>query len=210
MADELVLYTNPMSRGRIARWALEEIGAPYRTEILDFATTMKSPDYLAINPMGKVPAIRHGETIVTEAAAICAYLADAFPEAGLAPKTLAARGVYYRWLFFAAGPLEAAVSNTALGFVPPPERERMMGYGNMKLALDALETALSRGEYIVGDSFTGADLYVGSQIGYGLMFGTIEKRSIFEDYWKRIGARPANLRARAIDDALAAKARDKH
>ena len=85
MADELVLYTNPMSRGRVARWMLEEVGQPYKAEILEYARSMKAPEYLAINPMGKVPALRHGDTIVTEGAAICAYLADVFPEAGLSP-----------------------------------------------------------------------------------------------------------------------------
>ena len=117
MNDSLILYTNPMSRGRIARWMLEEIGAPYRTEIVEFGPTMKAPEYLAINPMGKVPAIRHGETVVTECAAICAYLADAFPDADLAPP-LAERGAYYRWLFFAAGPLEAAITDRDLGMEP--------------------------------------------------------------------------------------------
>src|SRR3712207_2563476 len=118
MADELVFYTNPMSRGRIVRWMLEEVGQPYRTELLDYGTTMKAPAYLALNPMGKVPAIRHGETVVTEAAAIGAYLADAFPQAGLAPPPGdRRRGPYYRWLFFGAGPVEAAVTNTALGLV---------------------------------------------------------------------------------------------
>jgi glutathione S-transferase len=112
MTDELVFYTNPMSRGRIVRWMLEEIGHPYRTELLDFGTTMKAPSYLSINPMGKVPTIRHGDTVVTEVAAICAYLADAFPRAGLAPPPGdRLRGPYYRWLFFAAGPVEAAVTN---------------------------------------------------------------------------------------------------
>ena len=115
MTDDLVFYTNPMSRGRIARWMLEEVGCSYRTELLEYGTTMKAADYLAINPMGKVPAIRHGDTIVTECAAICAYLADVFPDAGLAPPP-DARGAYYRWLFFAAGPLEAAVVNHSLGF----------------------------------------------------------------------------------------------
>src|SRR5258706_7540958 len=110
MPDELVFYTNPMSRGRIVRWMLEEVAKPYRTEIMDFATNLKGPRYLAINPMGKVPAIRHGDTVVTEAGAICAYLADAFPQAGLAPPTGdKARGPYFRWLFLAAGPIEAAV-----------------------------------------------------------------------------------------------------
>src|SRR5215831_8645523 len=140
MADELTFYTHPMSRGRVVRWMLEEIGQPYRTELLDYSTTMKAPAYLAINPMGKVPAIRHGETVVTESAAICAYLADAFPQTGLAPPPDdRLRGPYYRWLFFAAGPLEAAVSDKAMGFVVPPERERMMGYGRLEHVIDTLE-----------------------------------------------------------------------
>src|SRR5882762_4414095 len=97
MPDELTFYTHPMSRGRIARWMLEEIGQPYRTELLDYGTTMKAPAYLSINPMGKVPAIRHGDTVVTEGAAICAYLADAFPEARLAqPVAHRRRGPFYR------------------------------------------------------------------------------------------------------------------
>ncbi|MGO8918954.1 MAG: glutathione S-transferase family protein [Stellaceae bacterium] len=207
MTDELVFYTNPMSRGRIARWMLEEVGQPYRTEVLDFGTTMKAPAYLAINPMGKVPAIRHGDTVVTEGAAICAYLADAFPQAGLAPPPGdRRRGPYYRWLFFAAGPVEAAVTNKALGFVVPEGRERMAGYGSFADAINALEGAVSRGDYLVGDSFTAADVYVGSQIGWGLMFGTIETRAAFERYWARLSARPAARRAKEIDDALAAGA----
>jgi glutathione S-transferase len=203
MDDELVLYTNPMSRGRIARWMLEEIGEPYRTELLDYATTMKAPDYLAINPMGKVPALRHGDVAVTETAAICAYLADAFPRAKLAPPPgHRLRGPYYRWLFFSAGPVEAAVSNKALGFVVPAERERMMGYGRIEQVMAALEQAVSRADYLVGDSFTAADLYVGSQLGFGMMFGTIEKRPAFQQYWQRISARPAFVRAKERDDAL--------
>ena len=130
MADTLTLYTNPMSRGRIARWMLEEVGQPYETIVLDYATTMKGPEYLAINPMGKVPAIKHGDVVVTECAAICAYLADAFPRAGLAPPPNdKLRAPYYRWLFFAAGPLEAAVTNKAMGFSPPADKEGMVGYG---------------------------------------------------------------------------------
>src|SRR5208282_4658952 len=133
MADDLILYTNPMSRGRIARWMLEEVGQPYKTEVLDYASTMKGQPYLAINPMGKVPALRHGDAVVTEAAAICAYLADAFPQAALAPPSGdRRRAPYYRWLFFAAGPVEAAVTNKAMSFVVPPEREGMAGYGNFE------------------------------------------------------------------------------
>ncbi len=205
MADELTLYTNPQSRGRIARWMLEEVGEPYRVEVLDYATTMKAPAYLAINPMGKVPALRHGDAVVTETAAICAYLADAFPQAGLAPPPGdKMRAPYYRWLFFAAGPAEAAASNKALGFVVPPERERMMGYGRTELVLDVLESAVSHSEYLAGNTFTAADLYVGSHIGFGLMFGTIEKRPAFERYFQRLSARPAWRKAMELDDALAA------
>ena len=205
MSDEIIFYTHPMSRGRIVRWMLEEIGQPYRTELLDYDTTMKAPAYLAINPMGKVPAIRHGDTVVTEAAAICAYLADAFPEARFAPPPGdRLRGPYYRWLFFVAGPLEAAWTNKAMGFVVPQERERMMGYGRFEHVINVLE-GVSRAEYVVGDSFTAADVYVGSGIGFGMQFGMIEQRPAFERYWQRLSARPAALRAKQIDDALAAQ-----
>ena len=204
MSDELVFYTNPMSRGRIVRWMLEEVGEPYRTEVLDFGA-VKAPAYLAINPMGKVPALRHGETVVTEGAAICAYLADAFPRAGLAPPLGdKRRGVYYRWMFFAAGPVEAAVTNKALGFVVPEGREMMAGYGRFADVMDTLEGAVSRSDYVVGDSFTAADVYFGSQIGWGLQFNSMEKRPTFERYWARISERPAAVRARQIDDKLIA------
>jgi len=206
MADELVFYTNPRSRGRIGRWMLEEVGVPYRTEVLDYGTTMKAPAYLAINPMGKVPALRHGDVVVTEAAAICAYLADAFPHAKLAPPSGdRLRGPYYRWMFFAAGPMEASVTNNTFGFKVPPEREGSVGYGSFDRVIKTIEDALARGNYLVGDSFTAADLYVGSQIGFGLMFGTIEKRPAFTSYWQRISARPACARARELDDALMPK-----
>jgi len=206
MTDELVLYTNPMSRGRVVRWMLEEIGQPYKVEVLDYASTMKGPAYLAINPMGKVPALCHGEAIVTETAAICAYLADAFPQARLAPPPGdRLRAPYYRWLFFCAGPYEAASSNKVLGFVVPPERERMMGYGNIGKVLSTLEAAVSSGDYLVGNSFTAADVYVGSQIGFGMMFGMLEARPAFERYWQRLSARPAFVRAKQLDEEKAAE-----
>jgi glutathione S-transferase len=203
MSDELVFYTNPMSRGRIVRWMLEEVGQPYKTELLDYASTMKAPEYLAVNPMGKVPALRHGDTVITECAAICAYLADAFPGARLAPPhTDRARAPYYRWMFFAAGPLEAAWTNQAMGFTVPPDRERMSGYGNLAMVLSTLEGAVSGRPYLAGDSFTAADVYVGSQLGFGLQFGMIEKRPAFVDYVGRLTTRPAAIRAKQIDDAL--------
>ena len=205
MADELVLYTNPMSRGRIARWMLEEVGQPYRAEVLEYAS-MKSPEYLAINPMGKVPVVRHGDTIVTEAAAICAYLADVFPEVGLAPPPGSRlRGPYYRWLFFAAGPVEAANTNKALNVVVPTERTAMVGYGSQERTLAALESQLKRSEYIAGDRFTAADVYVGSHIGFGMRFGAIDQRPAFGRYWGLVSARPGAVRAREIDDKLVAE-----
>jgi glutathione S-transferase len=201
MADTLTFYTNPMSRGQIVRWMLEEVGAPYEQVLLDYGTTMKAPEYLAINPMGKVPAIKHGDRIVTECAAICAYLADAFPVAGLLPD-LAHRADYYRWMFFGAGPLEQAITNTALGFVVPAEKKMMAGYGDFGDAMNGLETAVAGKRYIAGDRFSAADVYVGSQIGWGLAFSSIEKRPAFEAYWAGICERPAYLRGKAIDDAL--------
>lgn len=204
MTAELVFYTSPMSRGRIVRWMLEEVGAPYRTEVLEFPA-MKTARYLAINPMGKVPAITHGGTVVTETAAICAYLADAFPQAGLAPPPGdAARGAYYRWLFFAAGPVEAAITNKSFGFEVPAGREIMAGFGSFAAVADALENAVSAGDYVAGDRFTAADVYVGAQIGWGMQFNAIEKRPAFERYVARVSERPAAVRAREIDDALIA------
>jgi len=150
MASEIVFYTNPMSRGGIVHWMLEELGEPYDTEVLEFGTTMKAPAYLAVNPMGKVPAIKHGDVVVTEAAAICAYLADAFPQAKLAPPA-AERGRYYRWMFFGAGPVEAAVSNKACGFHPTKEQEGQVGYGSLQRVVDTLAEAVAGRQYIAGD-----------------------------------------------------------
>jgi glutathione S-transferase len=201
MSKDLIFYTNPMSRGRIVRWMLEEVGQPYETVVLDYASGMKGADYLAINPMGKVPAIKHGDTVVTEGAAICAYLADAFPQAGLAPP-LSDRGDYYRWLFFGAGPVEAAVTARSLGFEPKPEQKRMAGFGSLEDTLNTLEHAVTGHQFLAGDRFSAADVYTGSQIGWGMQFGSIEKRPAFTAYWDRVSSRPAAVRAREIDDAL--------
>lgn len=204
MTATLTFYTNPMSRGQIARWMIEEVGQPYEQVLLDYGTTMKSPEYLAVNPMGKVPAIKHGDVVVTEVAAICAYLADAFPEAGLAPAP-ADRANYYRWLFFAAGPVEAAITDRALGIEVPKDKSMMAGYGSFATMLDGLESAVAGKRYITGDRFSAADVYVGSQIGWGLAFGSIEKRPAFEAYWAGLSERPAYLKAKAIDGALVPK-----
>jgi glutathione S-transferase len=200
--SDLTLYTNPMSRGRIARWMLEEIGVPYKTEILDFGSEMKSHAYRSINPMGKVPAIKHGDTVVTECAAICAYLADAFPGANLAPP-IKNRGLYYRWLFFAAGPLEMAVSNKAMGFEITPDKLRMAGCGSYADVMNTLEYAVSENRFVAGDHFTAADVYIASHLGWGMHFGSIEKRQHFVDYLSHISDRPAYKRANQIDEEAA-------
>jgi glutathione S-transferase len=196
-------YTNPRSRGRIARWMLEETGEPYETHVLEYGTTMKADEYLAINPMGKVPAIDHDGVVVTETAAICAYLADAFPEKRLAP-AVSDRGAYYRWLFFFSGPLEAAVINRALGLEVPADKAMMSGYGaSLDAITDIVEATLKRTAYIAGDTFTAADVYCGAQIGWGMQFGTLEKRPAFVEYWARLDTRPAYVKASELDDALA-------
>jgi glutathione S-transferase len=199
--SELVFYTNPQSRGRIAHWMMEELGQPYETVWLGYGPEMKSAQYRAVNPMGKVPAIRHGAVVVTEAAAICAYLADAFPQAELAPApTSPERAPYLRWLFFAAGPLEQAVTAKAMGWAVPQGREGMAGFGTYADTLDAQETALRPGPFVCGERFTAADVYVGSSLSWGLMFGTIESRPVFVDYVARLSARPALLRAGQINE----------
>jgi glutathione S-transferase len=197
-------YTNPMSRGQIARWALHEVGADYEQHLLDYGTTMKSPEFLAINPMGKVPAIVQDGHIVTECAAICVWLADAFPASGLGP-TPAERADYYRWLFFAAGPVEAAVTNRALGFTPAAEQEAMAGYGNFAAVMDALDAKLTADAYICADRFTMADVYLGAQVDWGLQFGSMEERASFQAYAERLRARPAYQAAKAIDNQLIAE-----
>ncbi|WP_020484477.1 glutathione S-transferase family protein [Methylomonas sp. MK1] len=200
--NDLVFYTNPQSRGRIAHWMLEELGEPYETVWLEFGAAMKNADYLAVNPLGKVPALKHGAALVTETAAICAYLADRFPEKNLLPAiNHPARADYFRWLFFAAGPLEQALTARALGWQVPEGKNGFVGFGSYEAAIDAVEKALLPGPYICGEQFTAADVYVGSQLGWGMMFGTIDKRPLFEDYVARIYARPAALQAIRLNEA---------
>jgi len=201
MPDPLVFFTNPRSRGQIVRWMLEEVGAPYETVLLDYGTTMKAPDYLAINPMGKVPAIRHGGRVVTECAAICAYLADAFPEAGLAPAPTE-RDAYYRWLFFAAGPIEAVFTARAIGWEVPADKQGMAGFGNFDLAIDTVAAAIAGKAFLAGDRFSAADLYVASQLDFMLGFGLLAPRPEFDAYLEPLRERPAWRRAKEIDAAL--------
>ena len=206
-SQALRFFSNPMSRSRMVRWMLEECEAEYETVVLEYGPAMKAPEYLALNPMGKVPAIRHGELVVTENAAICAYLAEQFPDKQLAPPADSPeRGTYYRWLFFAAGPMEAATTAKALGLLAPPERRAAAGYGTYEDVMDATEfavrAALARGGHLCG-AFSAADLYRAGYLSFGMQFGTIEKRPVFEQYAQLIVSRPAAVRANALDDALA-------
>lgn len=198
---ELVFYTNPQSRGRIVRWMLEECGVDYRTVVVEYGTEMKSEPFISINPMGKVPAIVYAGKPVTETSAIIAFLADLCPEANLAPPP-EQRQDYYRWMFFAAGPLEAALTNKSLGFDLPADKSRMAGYGSYDLVVDTLAKKVSRTPYITGETFTAADVYVGSHVGYGLLFGGLPKLAEFTDYFERVSARPARQRADEMDNAL--------
>lgn len=204
MPSEIIFYHNPMSRGQIVRWMLEEVGAPYDTEILDYASSMKDENYRAINPMMKVPAISHNGNIVTECAAICAYLADMFPEAGLGPRDNE-KADYYRWLFFAAGPLEQAVTNKAVGFEPSAERERMFGYGNYDLAVNTLASHLADRDYVCGSRFNAADVYVGSAVLWGTQFGTLPNLDPFIAYGERLSTREAYKRGKEEDTQLIAE-----
>ena len=201
---DLIFYTNPQSRGQTVRWMLEEVGAPYQAEILDYGTTMKADAYLSVNPMGKVPAISHRGKVVTEVAAICCYLADAFPEAHLAPPPQD-RADYYRWIFFTSGPVEAAFSNKAAGFEPTPERQAMFGYGTYDRAMATLEAAVSARPFLAADRFTAADLFVGAMVGFMLQFNLLEPRPAFTDYVARVTDRPAYRRAKEIDGKLIAE-----
>ncbi len=198
----LALYTHPMSRGRVARWMLEETGLPYDEVILDFNTSMKSPEYLAINPMGKVPALKHGDTVITENAAICTYLADLVPEKKLAPAIGSkARGDYYRWLYFLAGPAEAMLTAKRTGHFAEAMHA---GYGNEGDALQTLERALAGKNHLAGDHFTAVDLYAAAFLGFYMRSGMIEPTPEFGRFAGLHAARPAFARASEIDNMLLA------
>lgn len=205
MSDDLVLYYNPMSRARIVHWMLEEVGAPYRLEVLRFdRREHKAEKFLSVNPMGKLPALVHRGVVVTETAAICAYLADAFPQAKLVPPVDSPlRGTYYRWLFFAAASLEYASVDKSLGrTVDQPSR---MGYGTYEDTLAAVERALTPGPFVLGEQFSAADVYLGSQLAWGMMVKSIEPRAVFNEYNARLMARPAFARMGEQANKIAAQ-----
>ena len=202
MAD-LIFYTNPMSRGQIVRWMLEEVGEPYETKIVDYAA-MHDDAYRAVNPMMKVPAIVHDGKVVTECAGIIAYLADVFPNAGLAPRS-EEKADYYRWLFFAAGPIEQALTSKTMGFEPTAEQSRSVGFGDVGRTVKTLADHLADRDYLCGSRFTAADVYVGSHVMWGMQFGTLPSLDSFVAYGERLSARDAYKRGKAEDMRLIAE-----
>ena len=206
MNDEIVFYHSPMSRGRMVHWMLEEVGAPYRVELINLEKgDQKKPGFLAVNPMGKLPAISHRGTVVTETGAIIAYLADAFPAAKLAPAIGdPARGSYLRWMFFGAGCVDSALVDRMLAR-PAPDRPSALGYGRHEDVAKVLEQAVTPGPFILGERFSAADVYVGSQIGWGLMMKTLEPLPAFRAYMGGLAQRPAFKCFNAQSDELAAK-----
>lgn len=203
--SDLVLYSNKMSRGRIAHWMLEELSIPYQIKWVDFGPRMKSKTYTAINPMGKVPALVHGEAIVTETPAILTYLADTFSEKNLIPpQGSPERAAFYRWMFFIAGPLEAAASAKFMGWSPPEKTPAgtpaigFLGYGSLELTLSTLESHLAKNVYVCGKQFTAADVYLASHLHFSMMIAkTIDQRATFTEYVNRLNKRPAKLRVDA-------------
>ena len=198
----LTLYTNPMSRGRIARWMLEEVGEPYETRIVEYGPQMKGPEYRALNPMGKVPTLVHDGTVVTENAAILSYLAEVFPQAGLMPQD---RAGFYRWMFFGAGSLEYAIVNRSLGWEVEPDKRGRVGYGSFEDVVAALVGHLSERTYFCDERFTVVDVFVGAQISWALRFGTLPEEPALVAYRDRLRDRPAAIRASEIDDRLIAE-----
>ena len=204
MAD-YTFFHNPMSRAAIARWALEEAGVDYETVLVDWQD--KPKELLDANPMGKLPTIIHHHNghdhVVTEAAAVCHYVAEQH-----APQLLAKSeemADYFRWLFFAAGPVEQAVTAKSMGWDVPEDKQGMAGFGSYDRAVDALDSWLQSHDYVCGDRFTMADVYVGSQVIWGLMFGALPERDSFKVYRDRCEAREGRKAARAIDDKMIAE-----
>jgi glutathione S-transferase len=201
----LTLYHATPSRSSIVRWMLEEIGEPYDIHLLHLAKgEQQTPGYLAVNPMGKVPALKHGDVVITEAAAICTYLADAFPKAGLSvPISDPRRGVYLKWLFFGPGCIEPAMMDRAF---PRKEEARRgaLGYGDFDTVMNVVGNAVAKRPYLMGEQFTAADVVIGSTLRWGVLFKLLPDRAEFKAYAERLGQRPAAQRAEAKDKELSA------
>ena len=204
----LTFYTHPQSRGRTVRWMLEEVGEPYEARLLDFGLGMRTPEYRRINPMAKVPALDHDGRVVTEVAAILCYLAETFPQAGLMPED---RAGFYRWMFFGAGPVEYAVTNKSMGWEAADlQAQGRLGYGSFERVIETLKGVLSSRHYLCDGRFSVVDLYLGAQVGFGLLTGSIPAEPAFAAYWGRIKDRPAARRAQEADNRLIAERKAAH
>jgi glutathione S-transferase len=192
----LTLYHATPSRSSVVQWLLDEIGEPYDVHLLDLKKgDQKSPAYLAINPMGKVPALRHGDSVVTETAAICCYLADAFPAAGLAPAIGdPRRGPYLQWLFFGPSCFEPAMMEATFKREPAPPPSAA-GWGSFETVLDRIGAAVAPGPFLLGQQFSAADIVIGSGLIWGTMFKAVPSRPDLDAYMDRLNARPAAQRA---------------
>lgn len=205
---QITFYTNPVSRGAVVRWLLTELEVTYDTVILEYDSTesphgIKSADYLAINPMGKVPALKDGEIVITETAAICAYLTDKFADKQLAPALNSPlRGEYYRWLFFAHGVLEPAVLANSMNLIVPESQQSTAGYGTYDNVISTLRSKLATGHYVCGDSFTTADLYLANALSFYLQFKLIPELPEFTNYVAYHTTRESFTKAKAIDAAI--------
>jgi glutathione S-transferase len=201
----LTLYHAAPSRSSIVRWMLEELGEPYGIHLLSLSRgDNRAPDYVAINPMGKVPTLKHGDTLITEAAAICTYLADEFPRAKLnVPVGDSRRGPYLKWLFFGPSCIEPAIMDRAF---PRKEEARRaaLGYGDFETCMNVVAAAVAPGPYLLGQQFTAADVVIGSTLRWGMLFKMLPERPEFVSYTARLAQRPALQRAEAKDKELAA------
>jgi glutathione S-transferase len=201
---QIVLYHSPNTRSSIALTLLEELGVPYDLEVLDMkAGEQQQPAYLAVNPMGKVPAIRHGDAVITEQVAIFLYLADLFPEAGLAPAVHSPmRGPYLRWMVFYAACFEPAIGDKALNRPAGPPGQ--MGYGDFDRVMKTISDQLAKGTYLLGEKFTAADILWGNGLTWTKIFGLLPEDPVFDAYIARHTERPSVARANAIDADLEA------
>ena len=204
--EKIVLYTHPQSRGRNVVWMLEECGAEYETVLMNFGEDLHSPAYLAVNPMGKLPALKYGDTVITEASAIITFLADLFPQAQLAPAQVdGQRGEYYRWLFYTASSVEAALMEVAFQFPIQPAMRKTLGYGSMEQVIATLDGQLQQQPYLTGEAFQACDLLLAGVLMFAIRSKAIAPTAAMQDYLARIMARPALQAMNQISEAQLAQ-----
>lgn len=204
--EKIVLYTHPQSRGRNVVWMLEECGAEYETVLMNFGEDLHSPAYLAVNPMGKLPALKYGDTVITEASAIITFLADLFPQAKLAPAQVdGQRGEYYRWLFYTASSVEAALMEVAFQLPIQPSMRKSLGYGSMEQVIATLDGQLSKQSYLLGEHFQGCDLLLAGLLMFAIRSGALSPTPAMQAYLARITERAAYQKMLQMGEAQMAQ-----